>query len=217
MTNRGAQDIDRIVNDILKENDVRNGRMFGTFNPVTGEGSTFADKRVQVNISDFPLQEQWLLPEMLDVPLVKKLIKAGSIEKFYKKEFPKNEYCDSEKFKIIEQFTRIRNQYDFPFWAATLIYIKQKGGGDDILFWLNYPQRSLIEDFERDRLAGLPIREVLLKARQWGGSTCTQLYMAWLQMTQKMGLNSLIVAHQGTASDEIEDMFKRMISSYPVS
>lgn len=49
------------------------------------------------------------------------------------------------------------------------------------------------------------------------GSTTTQLYMAWLQFIHQKGLNSLIVAHVGTASDEIKDMFDRMIMHYPVT
>ena len=57
---------------------------------------------------------------------------------------------------------------------------------------------------------------MLLKARQWGGSTTSQIYMAWLQLVHKVGLNSLIIAHQGAGSDEIKDMFDRMIKSYPV-
>ena len=40
--------------------------------------------------------------------------------------------------------------------------------------------------------------------------------MAWLQFNHRKGLNSLIIAHQGTASDEIKDMFDLMISKYPV-
>ena len=40
--------------------------------------------------------------------------------------------------------------------------------------------------------------------------------MAWLQLVHKVGLNSLIIAHQGAGSDEIKDMFDRMIKSYPV-
>lgn len=43
-----------------------------------------------------------------------------------------------------------------------------------------------------------------------------QLYMAWLQFFHKKGLNSLIIAHQGTASDEIKDMFDLMIKKHPV-
>ena len=111
---------------------------------------------------------------------------------------------------------RIRNKYDFPFWAATFGYIKNKGGGEDVLFRLTRPQRRFVERLERLRKAGKPIRLVLLKARQWGGSTTSQIYMAWLQLVHKVGLNSLIIAHQGAGSDEIKDMFDRMIKNYPV-
>ena len=105
--------------------------------------------------------------------------------------------------------------HDFPYWAAKYVYIKRKGGGDDINFILNRPQRKFIERLERKRVAGKPVRLILLKARQWCGSTCSQLYMGWLQLGHSRGLNSLIIAHQGFGSDEIKDMFDRMISAYP--
>lgn len=94
--------------------------------------------------------------------------------------------------------------------------IKNKQAGEDVLFRLYYPQRILVSRFEECRRNGKPIRLILLKARQWGGSTTTQLYMAWLQFFHRKGLNSLIIAHQGTASDEIKDMFDRMVKDYPV-
>lgn len=114
-------------------------------------------------------------------------------------------------------YEQLRCLHDFPYWAAKYVFIKRKGGGDDIRFSLNRPQRKFVEKLEEIRLAGRPIRLILLKARQWGGSTCSQLYMAWLQLIHAKGLNSLIIAHQGVASDEIKDMFDRMIESYPAS
>lgn len=108
-----------------------------------------------------------------------------------------------------------RCRTDFEYWAATCCYIKNKRGGEDILFRLNRPQRKMVKALEEMRRARLPIRLILLKARQWGGSTCAQLYMAWLQMMVKSGLNSLIIAHQHSATAEIRDMFMRMIGSYP--
>ncbi len=114
-----------------------------------------------------------------------------------------------------ENYEELRILHDFPYWAAKYVYIKRKGGGDDIPFVLNNPQRKFVEALEQDRLAGRPIRIILLKARQWGGSTCSQLYMGWLQLIHSTGLNSLIIAHQGVASDEIKDMFDRMINAYP--
>ncbi len=113
-------------------------------------------------------------------------------------------------------FERKRILHDFPYWAAKYAYIKSKGGGDDKLFVLNRPQRILVSKLEEARTAGLPIRLLLLKARQWGGSTCIQLYMIWLQLVHEKGLNSLIIAHQASATDEIKDMFDRLMESYPL-
>ena len=109
----------------------------------------------------------------------------------------------------------LRSLHDFPYWAARFVFVKRKGGGDDVPFMLNRPQRKFVETMERMRINGDPIRLILLKARQWGGSTCSQLYMAWLQLIHERSLNSLIIAHQGVGSDEIKDMFDRMIEAYP--
>ena len=65
---------------LLAENDRRNEIMYAKFDPVTGEGSI--GERVRVSIADFAIPVQWLPVEMLDIPLVKKLVKAGSIDKF---------------------------------------------------------------------------------------------------------------------------------------
>ena len=108
-----------------------------------------------------------------------------------------------------------RARRDFEYWAATCCYIKNKRGGEDILFRLNRPQRKMVDMLEKMRTCGRPIRLILLKARQWGGSTCAQLYMAWLQLMHNKGMNSLIIAHQHSATAEIRDMFMRMIESYP--
>lgn len=220
---------DKIIQEILDENDKRNAEMYAKFNPISGKGSIGERKRVL--ISDFPIKVQYLPVEMLHIPLVKKLIKYGSIDAFLRtiweeehkndEEIDANDYYGGYEFvedrnKVIQQFVRLRCRYDFAFWAAFYVYIKNKGGGEDVLFRLTKPQRRFVERLERLRKAGKPIRLVLLKARQWGGSTTSQIYMAWLQLVHKVGLNSLIIAHQGAGSDEIKDMFDRMIKNYPV-
>lgn len=115
-----------------------------------------------------------------------------------------------------DTYERLRCENDFPYWAAKYAYIKDKEGGEDKLFVLNRPQRKLVALLEEMRTAQKPIRLLLLKARQWGGSTCVQLYMAWLQLLHRKSLNSLIIAHQGAGTDEIKDMFDRLIRSYPL-
>ena len=210
--------MDSTIESILSENDRRNDNIYAYFNPITGQGSV--GDRVEVTISDFAIPVQWLPVDMLSVPFVRKLADCGSI-----REFVINLHRDAglssvdvelDSHKVAEKFIRIRYKYDFPFWAATLVKIKNKEGGEDVLFRLRYPQRILVSRFEEKRRQGKPIRLILLKARQWGGSTTTQLYMAWLQLFHRVGLNSLIIAHQGTASDEIKDMFDRMIKEYPL-
>lgn len=205
--------IDTEIAALLAENDRRNEIMFAKFDPVTGEGSI--GKRVRVSIADFAIPVQWLPVEMMNIPLVKKLVKAGSIDKFLSSVLHV-EPNEDDHIKVSRTLIRLRFKHDFPFWTATLVYIHNKDAGKDVLFRLWYPQRILVSRFEAKRKAGKPIRLILLKARQWGGSTTTQLYMAWLQFFHKKGLNSLIIAHQGTASDEIKDMFDLMIKKHPV-
>lgn len=102
----------------------------------------------------------------------------------------------------------------FEDWALRNVKIKPKGGGSPVPFRLNRPQRRLVAELESMRRNNLPIRLILLKARQWGGSTCVQIFMSWLQIVHAKGLNSLIIAHQISGSEEIKDMFDRMVEHY---
>lgn len=204
----------QMVNEIIRENKRRNQVIYETFNPITGEGSV--GERVKLVIDDFPIKTQYIPVEMMKIPLVKKLLQHRSLKNFIENLGADIVNYHDDRLKVIQQFVRLRARYDFPFWAATFVYIKNKGGGDDVLFRLTRPQRKFVTILEEMRKDNKPIRLVLLKARQWGGSTTSQLYMAWLQLIHKVGLNSLIIAHQSTASEEIKDMFDRMIKNYPV-
>lgn len=199
---------------ILKENERRNNIIHAPFDPISGLNSI--GERKEVHIADFPIVIQHLPIEMLDVPLVKKLIKLGTVDALVKSLGTREEDYAIDREKTIQQLVRIRCRFDFPFWAAMFVYIKMKGGGQDKLFRLNRPQRRYISLLEDMRKASKPIRVVLLKARQWGGSTASQMYMAWLQLCHKTGLNSLIIAQQADISYGIKDMFDRMLKSYPI-
>lgn len=204
------------VSEVLKENERRKAIINAPFNPVTGLGSL--GKRVVFEVADFPIKKQWIPVPMLAVPMVKRLRELGSLDEFIRQELDVDPDQET-RTRVVDQFTRIRCRFDFPFWAAVFVYIKNKDldGAPEVLFRLSYPQRKFVAELEDFRLNKKPIRLVLLKARQWGGSTTSQLYMAWLQLTQRYGLNSLIIAHQGAGSDEIKDMFDRMIKAYPLN
>lgn len=68
---------------------------------------------------------------------------------------------------------------------------------------------------ERQRLAGKPIRLILLKARQWGGSTLILLYMAWIQLYHTENWHSLICAHFKDASTTIRGLYSQLVDNYP--
>ncbi|WP_424035271.1 hypothetical protein [Prevotella melaninogenica] len=151
------------VINILKEDDKRNADVYQKFDPISGIGSI--GERVEVRIDGFPLKTQYIPVEMLSIPLVKLLISCGSIIKFLTEEL-EVEYSEEDRLKVIEQFVRLRCRYDFAFWAALYVFIKNKGGGEDVLFRLTRPQRKFVERLEKLRKANKPIRIVLLKARQ---------------------------------------------------
>lgn len=113
------------------------------------------------------------------------------------------------------QWQLLRIRHDFAYWAAVCVTIKDKSRGRRVPFILNYAQRRLLADFERQRLAGKPIRTIVLKARQWGGSTLTQIYMAWIQCVLTTDWHSLICTQVTRASATIRGMFDSMLASYP--
>jgi hypothetical protein len=203
------------VSNIIAENDRRCDNMFSRFNPITGEGSV--GERVLVTIPDFPIKKMWLPRSMMENGFVKALIKYKGVDGLLHSmgvDCPEEE----DREAVLDRFVRLRSRHDFPFWAATFVYIKNKEVGQpDCLFRLTYPQRKFVTMLESMRLANQPIRIILLKARQWGGSTTSQLYMAWLQLVHRTGLNSLIVSNYNKGSETIKGMFKRMIEAYPVS
>lgn len=109
----------------------------------------------------------------------------------------------------------LRFRHDFAYWAATCVNIKDKCRGRRVRFVLNYAQRRLLAAFERQRLAGRPIRTILLKARQWGGSTMTQMYMMWIQSVLTTDWNSLICTQVSHISAGIRGMLSQTLAEYP--
>ncbi len=213
--------MEKEVNAVLRENAVRIRKISAPFDALTGLGSV--GRRFRLELPDFRFREQWLPVAMKKNPLVKQLVKAGGVNNLLYSRYGREKYegeegekkLEKDRDELVKAFTDLRIKHDFPFWAAWLINIKNKGGGPDVKFRLTRPQRRLVAVLERMRLAGKPIRLILLKARQWGGSTTIQLYMMWLQLVHEDGLNSLIIAHQSVASTEIKEMFARAMRDYP--
>ncbi len=157
------------------------------YNPVTGEGCV-GSRTVTLNPEN---KEEYVPDAMLDDPqlhLVRNNMRAWKL---------------------------LRVKYDFEFWAVTCVKIKDKLSGVDIPFRLNAPQRRVLALIESQRTRRLPIRIIMLKARQWGGSTLIQMVMAWIQCVHHRNWNSLICAHVKDTAATIRGMYTKMLASYP--
>ena len=108
-----------------------------------------------------------------------------------------------------------RIERDFEYWARKCVKIKDKTTSQLVPFVLNYPQRRLLAELEALRLADKPIRIILLKARQWGGSTLVQVYMAWIQIVLKKNWNSIICGHLRDTASAIRGMYSQLLRDYP--
>ena len=122
---------------------------------------------------------------------------------------------DYLSLQSLEQERR-RITEDFEYWCARCVTIKDKMSGRNVPLVLNRPQRRLLAAMEAQRTAGRPVRIILLKARQWGGSTLVQMYLAWMQLVRHKGWNSLICGHLHATSKSIKRMYNLLLRHYPV-
>lgn len=201
---------------ILRENARRLEEINTPFKPIIGEGCP--DDRFHLHLDDFPIEDQYVPVEMKDIPMVKQLMELGSVKAFVEElhECSSEEYDLEHECQLVkEQFIRLRMKHDVYFFFAAFIIIKPKGGGLPSHFVLRRPQRRLVARLEELRKAGKPIRLILLKARQWGGSTAIQMYMLFLQLMWKKGLNSLIVAQVKDTAETIRGMFDEALKEFP--
>lgn len=174
------------VQALAAENRSRNEGLQVPYDPLTGEGCCGERRLVSVPVAG----EVWLPVPMLDeVPL------------------------DMLSDELTYQKTRIK--YDFEYWCATCATVRDKVSGRNVKLRLNAPQRHVLADLERQRLAGKGVRMILLKARQWGGSTLVLMYMAWIQLVLRRNWNSIICGHKRSTSSVIKGMYTKLLQHYP--
>lgn len=201
---------------ILAENKERHAKYFGYYDPYKGEGSLL--ERFSLEYEFMGVPHRFMLPmSMQGIEMVDALSKLGSLEALI--EESGMEVNDVNVNLFMTALGNVRLDHDFEYWAAVGATIQSKkgtsGGKKEIPFVLNYPQRVLLLQLETMRLAGVPIRIVLLKARQWGGSTLTQIYMAWLQVRHFTSWHSIIMADVENQSRNIRGMYTKMAANYP--
>lgn len=199
------------TDELIKEDNRRVSVIRAPFDPIKGINAV--GEREHVHIPDlFPYDMNLPLP-MLQNPFIKELLKHGGIDLFCQARYGD---CEPDtRNKVVRHFYKLRAKHDFCFCAYAYYQIKNKEGGKNIHFKVTYPQRYLLGVLEAMRLAGEPIRIILLKARQWGGSTLVQLYIAWIQLFWKEGWYSVIVAQDASTSRKIKAMYSKMLEVLP--
>ena len=206
---------DKKLKEILAENTRRLESLLASYRPITGENAP--GLRFECVITDFLNGKKlWLPVEMLKEKKFCAIIKCGSIEAFCEKYMPD---FDQEKARdaVFRYLIRLRCKHDFYFFAYAYARIKNKDGGEDIPFLLNHGQIGLTKEFERQRLHGVlgSILVILLKCRQWGGSTDTDVYMGWIQIFWMINWNSNIIGHQSSSATQVFDMYEKLMNAIP--
>ena len=202
------------VRDILKENQKRLDklRLVG-IDQRTGEGLPAHTEKVVIR--DYPIPVQYLTEEVANNKLYRKVLTLGGVREYV-------DYLDSlhggysgvTEEDVIQKLMMVRLKRDPAFAFIICFFIQDKVTGKTIPYRLNYPQILLLEELESMRRAKVPIRLVLLKARQWGGSTLVQLYMAWIQLFLKEGWNSVIIAQTKDTARRIKGMYSRTLANF---
>ena len=197
------------ANKIIKENQRRIKLYFRDYDRITGDPSSEVVPREKFTYNGHAFH----LPcEMTQTPIYKTL-RSSSIQHILIK------YTGSSTPQKEREFTegiyRDRLKYDFEYWAYICVKIQDKLTKRPIPFKLNRGQRRLIGKFEEMRQAGIPIRVILVKARQWGGSTATQIYMLWLQLFHYENWHSAIITQYKQQAANIRAMIAKTIATYP--
>ena len=196
------------IEAITKENAARNKLYFREdYDPKTGDKTQEVIPRFKLNLWG---EEMWL-PESMKQNNVVKLIMSKRIAEVEAMESDKTSF----RRQIIEGIAMDRLKEDFEFWAITCAKIQDKLTKKMIPFKLNRGQRKLLARYEKQRLENKPIRVILVKARQWGGSTLTQIYMLWLQLHHYENWHSVIISQLQSQSVNIRNMLSKVISNLP--
>lgn len=193
------------VDRIIKENEEHNKVLFSDYDPLTGVGSPI--ERVRMTLTRDG--KYILIPKYISSSsVVSDILSYECVEDYI-------EARNLDSGAVQEAITRLRFKYDFEYWAATCATIFDKTTGQEVKFRLRKAQRKLLKVLVETAFALKPIRVILVKARQWGGSTLIQLFCAWIQLFHRKNWNSVIATHIEEAARNIRSMYTLMADRHP--
>ena len=202
------EDID--IKEMLRLDRERRNKYFRIYDPVRGDATSEVVPRSPMDIEG---ETYWVPNEYLRDDFVRGYLKYNGASGLLR---ATGQYDTEENREaVVENLFKLRLKYDFEFCAFLTMQIQDKESKVFIPLLLNEGQRILVGEYERQRLAGEPIRVLLVKARQWGGSTVTQCYMHWLQTYWYENWHSCIVALNQTQSVNVRTMYKNLVARRP--
>lgn len=190
---------------IIEENKQHFASLFSDYNPMTGVGSPIDRVRLTLTrdgkhiLIPAYIASSSAFTEMLGHPTLEDYIESKNLN----------------RDDVYDVITRLRIKYDFEYWAATCATIFDKTSGQEVKFKLRKAQRKLLKVLVETAFALKPIRIILVKARQWGGSTLVQLFCAWIQLFHRKNWNSVIATHIEEAARNIRSMYTLMAERHP--
>lgn len=196
------------IKEVIAENKRRNDILDEPYDPIKGLGSPLERRKLPISDVTMYVPISMLDDNSTEGLIVKEMANIGSIGNFCSL----TGHDEEDAMKII---LNLRMKHDFEFWAASCIKILDKDKFIETPFILRKAQRKLLKEMEAQRLADKPIRIVLLKARQWGGSTLVQIYMMWIQQMHKLKWHMAVCAHEDPAAANISEMYKFAAKHYP--
>ena len=200
------------IKDIISQNKKRNDIINQPYNPITGLNAVGIRKFVHVENS--PIPGMYLPIEMIkENKWIRLFIKYGLVE--FSRKYIEPEPTEETLNDIWIEFIKCRIIYDFEFWSYSFIPIKDKTSPNDIPFKLNRAQRKVLEKLESLRKAGKPIKFILLKARQWGGSTLVIFYQLWIMLVHRRNWNTVLCGDVETQSRNVRAMLTKALKKYP--
>lgn len=195
------------VDDVILKNIGRYENLHSFYDPITGEGSSI--ERVKV---------LWINEsgEECDYYLPKEMLK-------YQEVF---DISEDKRLKK-EQYAAIAHQrlsFDYEYYAFLFQKIKPKKTGEGeyknqtlIPFRLNYAQRTILLPFIMACIiAGIPIRAIIVKARQMGFSTAINGIFEWVQTILMKGHNSIIATTVNSQASKIRGMYTTIAENSPI-
>lgn len=197
------------IQEIIAENDRRRNLYFRDYDPIIGDPTGEVLPRSKVVLDGVTY---WLPTDMMSEEVIRLCngVPFDDVIRSFGEE-----PTDELKSELLSDIMRLRIEYDYEFWAATCYTIQDKQSKRDIHLIHNRGQRKLSHAFEMQRRIRKPIRVIVVKARQWGGSTDTEGYMMWMQTVKHKNWHSAIVSKVNSQSANIRAMITKAVDSYP--